>query len=1105
MIFFIFFLNNYSNIMNNYENISSDLLKSFYKRHDSAFIQINSFNHFIEHLIPRIFNENPHIVIEFSEDISYVVRFGQSYVDPPSIITDDRSIKYLFPNEARLRELTYESSVYIDIGIYTYTNDKLTNIENFLKVEVIKIPMMLKSYKCNLYNHKELNNECISDDGGYFIIKGKERVIVTQERMAYDNIFVFRDRKEPLKYSFTSEIRSISEETGHSVCVKCSIKKNGRGIYFLLPYIKEPIPIGLLLSAYETSITECISMMGPLTERMVKSLEYADFEYKRLKHDDILDNIYEYVNFNSKYNEFKTDIIKQILTVEIFPHIPIYSKKEYTFLLAQMIRKVLLCHFTPNDRKPDDKDHLSLKRYDAVGILMFDVIRALWKKTLTDVFVTNRKPNIKLLGPKVVTISKYLHKCFAKGVWGLPNNSHQRVGVCQLLTRINHLSAVSHLRRTVIAAVRNSKKSQIRQISQSQFGFVCSVSTPEGANTGLVKNIACMAYITNHVSYLFILPIIRSFKTFYPDQGIPILVNGHFIGFTDDVQKFKDEFYECYMLSVIDCVSLCFDPIDYIINIFSDAGRLIRPLLTVDVQSQKVKLFEEMPDITDWNLLVRDGYVKFVDSYETEFSIIAMYGYELVYGKTLYNYVEIHPAYSLSYEALTIPFSDHSQSPRNIYESAMCKQAIGWPLNNIHSRFDKALYFMNYLQKQLVESKPSKILEIEEMPSGLNAIVAILPFTGFNQEDSVIFNQSAIDRGLYRATSNRTIEDEEHRFDTNNYEKIEFPSDDVVSKKSQYNYDHLGPDGLISIGTRVFENDVVIGKVVYRLSDNNIIIEDCSKIVKRNEEGVVDNVCVTTNLQGQMIVKIKIRHEYIPEIGDKFASTCAQKGVLGMTYRQEDLPFTAEGIVPDIIINSLALPSRMTVNQVISTILGKDTLINGTEYDSSPFTNFSGTIADVLKSKKFEQMGHGKEVMYNGFTGEPFKAKIFIGPTYYHRLKHLVHDKIHARESGDIQLLTRQPLEGRSRSGGLRIGEMENDAFKAQGASNLLLERTFSTSDEFKIYVCAVCGMMANSPTFCEKCNNDDVRYCYCPYASKLLFQYMTACGIKLKFTTELS
>ena len=526
---------------------------------------------------------------------------------------------------------------------------------------------------------------------------------------------------------------------------------------------------------------------------------------------------------------------------------------------------------------------------------------------------------------------------------------------------------------------------------------------------------------------------------------------------------------------------------------FSDEGRLSRPIFNIHDK----KLLITKRDELDWDKLVEKDKIVYIDSYESEGSEISMFPSEL--KKHNYDYCEIHPSTHLSVCGGIIPFPDHTPSPRNTYQAAMGKQAIGVPILTNARRTDTVLHIMDYPQKPIVYTKYSEFLGYNDMPSGVNAIVAIACYSGFNQEDSVILNKASVDRGMFVCNTYKTLTIEEQKLFTNYAEYFLIPDEKV--RLRSYNYSKLDKNGIVKKGCYVNVGDIIVSRIAVKIEKSGKEVKyDKSVAIKHGEEGFVDNIYITKNIDGYKLVKVKIRIPRIPEIGDKFASREAQKGTCGMILSQEDMPFTRDGIVPDIIINPHAIPSRMTINQLLECLGAKSAAIKGIYRDCTPFTSNSTGIMDKL-CEELKEMGlseNGDEIMYSGITGEQLESKIFIGPVYYQRLKHLVAEKIHARDFGNVQSLTRQPLEGRSRDGGLRFGEMERDCILAHGAAKFVQERLYDMSDPFSINVCKNCNNIPNYKSNCDICKTVDLKTVKIPYACKLLFQELMAMGIKL-------
>jgi DNA-directed RNA polymerase II subunit RPB2 len=513
-----------------------------------------------------------------------------------------------------------------------------------------------------------------------------------------------------------------------------------------------------------------------------------------------------------------------------------------------------------------------------------------------------------------------------------------------------------------------------------------------------------------------------------------------------------------------------------------------------------------------------EGVIEYIDVLEKDNSLIAMTADELhttdVNGYIRnYTHCEIHPSLILGVLASIIPFSDHNQSPRNIYQAAMGKQAMGVYCTNFSKRFDTLAHVLHYPQNPLVNSRLINYLPSSHLPSGINAVVAIACYSGFNQDDSTMFNQSAIDRGLFHSTFYRSYKDEEKKYqNTGEEEKFCKPNPKLTKSLKVANYEKLGVNGFVPENIRVDEDDVIIGKVIpMKNKQGQTIYKDNSTSLRPNENGYIDKILISRNGDGYKFAKVRVRSIRIPTIGDKHASRSAQKGVIGMVYRQEDMPFTRNGIVPDIIMNPHAIPSRMTIGQLIECIMGKTCCLLGRYGDATPFSKFADknlkNLMDTLQSLGFERAGN--EILYNGRTGEQLSTEIFIGPTYYQRLKHMVDDKTHSRPTGPSVTLTRQPAEGRSRDGGLRIGEMERDVFLAHGTMGFCKEILLDKSDHFKAFVCRKCGNFAivnpaSKKYECRGCNNltsfTEIRL---PYACKLFLQELNTMSIAPRMITK--
>lgn len=1067
--------------------LGKDILRSYFKENNLARIQIDSYNDLVLRRIPEIIRDQT-LQVKVNRHCVFILEFSNVYIGSPRYLLDNQS-SFMFPHEARIRDLTYETQVLADaiIHVVDTTNNIVLFQQTLSSTEIFKLPVMLHSCICNLsQNNKLQKKECILDNGGYFIIKGKERVLMAQERINYNYIYVFCDNKNA-KYTHFAEIRSVKEDADYSVLTKIMLGTNHL-FYCTLPYIQGDVPIGILLRALGM---ECLNVDTCFSKFISKSWN----PYKTLTQEEALKSLSELIT-NHIEDIKKISYMKQTLENELLPHLGIHSSLlDKANFLCMMINKILRV-FT-GIRPEDDRDHICNKRIEMTGDLIANLFKAIFKQCLKNISLTVQKKQEYSILPILqrYNISQKILKCFTTGNWGVPKSNYIRQGVSQVLSRLSYIATVSHLRRVVVPIGKESKNSDVRQLHSTNFGFIDNVESPEGQAVGLVKNFALCTRISTNIDNVIIYECFYyCLSEFFTKEGIPILVNGIPFKYVQDIQSFITAFREHRNNQFIPFdVSICYDDIEQEILIVSDGGRVLRPLIQCKKEIRKELVCYK----DDWNTLLSRRLIVFLDGAEIEMSVVAM---SLEDDLNKYDYCEIHPSVMLGTCSGIIAFPEHSQAPRNVYISSMMKQGIGTYALNYNLRYDTGGLVLHYPQKRLVTTEMSKLTGFDEVPSGMNAIVAIACYTSYNQEDSILMNKASVDRGLFRITNYKTIVTQETKFGTHNRDSIEIPKQ---FRQPGYNYDYLDNDGIVMIGSKVNEGDVLVGKVYY---EDEEPVRDCSIVCKANEAGIVDSVCICLNASGYQLVKIRIRREYIPEIGDKFVEISAQKGTLGNLIPQEDMPFNHQGIVPDIIMNAHAIPSRMTINALLSILCGKACSFSGEEQDATAFCHSGEDLVEkagnVLKEKGYESLGN--EMLYNGMTGKPLKAHIFMGPTYYQRLKHLVANKIHARGStGNVQMLSRQPCAGRSRSGGLRLGEMERDALITHGTSIFLKERLFDMSDPYQIDVCKVCGTMVHYHKKCMVCNKLTVDKVNIPYACKLLFQNLQAMGIKVNIFPE--
>ena len=657
-------------------------------------------------------------------------------------------------------------------------------------------------------------------------------------------------------------------------------------------------------------------------------------------------------------------------------------------------------------------------------------------------------------------------------------------------------------------------------------------NTPEGQSVGIVKNLAYMTHITIYSDslplYEYIMPNvipIDSITSVELYKKTKVFINGAWVGISDEPQELylmlKDKKYK----GIINIyTSIIFDYKMKEIRVCNDSGRLTRPLLRVknnNILISKSLISKINDSELNWdNLLtsskIEDSVIEYVDPDEQNWSMIATNPKDLFEkNEKMYNYThcEIHPSTMFGVLASCIPFPEHNQSPRNTYQCAQGKQAMGVYVTNYESRMDKTAYVLNYPARPLVDTRIMNMIQLNKIPSGCNVIVAIMTHTGYNQEDSLLFNKGSIDRGLFMTTIYHTEKDEDKQ-KINGDEEIRCKPDPAKTKGMKMgNYNKVKSRGIIPENTLVENRDIIISKITPIKENRNdhtkvIKFEDQSKIYKTTEETYIDKNYIDRNGEGYNFAKVRLRTVRKPVIGDKFSSRHGQKGTIGNIIPECDMPFTSSGVRPDIIINPHAIPSRMTIGQLKETVLGKVLVELGLFGDGTSFGQFD--VKDICQELlNLGYKSNGNELMCNGLTGEQLECNIFIGPVFYQRLKHMVSDKAHSRSIGPMVNLTRQPAEGRSRDGGLRFGEMEKDAMVSHGAARFTKGRMYDASDKYSVFVCKKCGLIAayNNEIHihhCKTCDNRvDFAYVEIPYSCKLLFQELNTMNIAPRIMTE--
>jgi DNA-directed RNA polymerase II subunit RPB2 len=1124
--------------------------------------QVDSYEDFVRNKLPLIIQSTPPITVWHEQDPNikkYKYEFRLSFEKvtymKPRIQEATGRVKPMLPMEARVRNFTYAAQMYADVRFTarTYKGDKYEAFDEesrvFEGISLGKLPVMLGSSLCLLKDYPlslEQYGECAHDPLGYFIIHGSERTILCQEKVADNRIMVFQAKKTVSKHTFSVEMKSLHESftmPPKKLEIRLSSKFNGFGYPLLacVPRFREDIPVAVYFRALGVTTDEAIAkLVGDDEHVELLAASFRDCaELAVFTQDDAILYLSNHLQYGTN-QEDKCAYVRQLLNSEYLPHVrfagetvsPSVHNARKCVLTACMIRRILL---TEKRQIPlDDRDSYPNKRVVTTGALLTHLFRQLFQKVCNDTrneFVqevnndawkkgeTPRPMEIlninnlyKIL--KLSTIEGKLKQALATGnftVQGLGTSSSTslsnatKVGVSQVLGRMSYVATLSHLRRIQTPVEKSGKLLAPRKLHGTSWGFVCPVETPEGHSVGIVKNMSLMTSVSQHVPSNTVLHFLQDcdgitwIDTPRVYTGTAITLNGVIVGYTRQPHELVTKMRAAkHSFRLHPHISIAWYTLMNTIIVETDAGRLVRPVFRVGAEWPS-----GAPDWTTW----MKTCVEYIDASETETLRIAVSRDELTPHHTHY---EIHPSLILGHMASSIPLSDHNQSPRNCYQSAMGKQAMCVYAGNYAKRLDKNGYLLLSLTRPLVETRPMNILKMHEMPYGMNAIVAIACYGGYNQEDSIIMNRTAVNRGFMRGLYYTMYKDEEHRNVTSGREeKFMKPAKHNTRKFKNSSYAAIGENGIPIVNATIQENDVVIGKVVNLRNDaNGYAYRDASTTHKNTEPCRVDGVWQDKNSDGYPFIKVRVVSERVPQIGDKFSSRHGQKGTVGMLLNEEDMPFTATGLRPDLIMNPHAVPSRMTIAQLMENIFGKICVQRGTLGDGTPYNHLK---VEDLKKHMMDLGYHpyGNEILYNGQTGEQMQAEIFMGPTFYQRLKHMVIDKKHSRSRGPIVSLTRQPCEGRARDGGLRVGEMERDCMLSHGIAAFTKERLMDVSDPFPSGICKTCGTLAvvnedEGIYNCGTCGNKtEFVTKTIPYAMKLWMQELEAMHIKPKLVLQ--
>ncbi|MFM9876208.1 MAG: DNA-directed RNA polymerase subunit B [Nitrosarchaeum sp.] len=1095
------------------------VIQDILRREGIARQHLNSFDEFLERGLQSIINEVGQIEIENAE-YPYKILLGKVKLQQPRMMELDGSITHITPAEARLRNVSYSAPVMMEASVI---EDGKILESRF--VHIGDVPVMAKSNACILHNFSTQklieHGEDPNDPGGYFIINGSERVIVGLEDLSYNKIIV---DKESVGGNTVFKAKVYSSIVGYRAKLELVMKNDGL-IVARIPGSPVDIPVVTLTRALGLESDREIAATVSLVDEIQNELE-GSFE----KAGDV-PTAKDAIVYISKriapgmLEEFQIKRAETLLDWGLLPHLGKHpeNRKEKAQFLGEAACKLL--ELKLGWIKPDDKDHYGNKVIKFAGQMLADLFRTAFRNLVRDMKYqlerSGQKRGINAVAAAIRPgiITDKLNNAIATGNWG-----RGRVGVTQLLDRTNYLSTISHLRRIQSPLSRTQPNFEARDLHATHFGRICPSETPEGSNCGLVKNLALSGIISVNVpseeivEKLYELGVVHFFdaKEDVKKDGARIFVDGRLIGYYKDGVHLSESLRELRRNSKIHAhVGISFHKSEIEgstkrLYVNCNAGRVLRPLIII--KDNKPLLTQDHLDkiskkLLSWTDLLRMGILEMIDANEEENCYITLDEKDA----KKHTHLEVFPPAILGAGASIIPYPEHNQSPRNTYESAMAKQSLGFSTPMMNTSTYVRQHLMLYPQTPIVNTKAMKLLGLEDRPAGQNCVVAVLPFDGYNIEDAIVLSKSSVDRGLGRTFFFRIYDAEAKQYPGGMRDSFEIPNaeDNIRGYKGEKAYRLLEEDGVVASESPVHGGDILIGKTSpprfmeeYReFESSGPYRRDTSIGVRPSETGVVDTIVMTQSNEGGKMYKIRVRDMRIPEIGDKFASRHGQKGVLGILAKAEDLPYTADGISPDVLINPHAFPSRMTVGMFMESICGKAAALRGSQFDGSAFVGEKmEEVKPVMDAAGFKYSG--KEIMYDGRTGKAFPVEVFIGVVYYQKLHHMVADKIHARARGQVQMLTKQPTEGRARGGGLRFGEMERDCLIAYGASMILKDRLLDESDKSDIFVCERCGLVAYHDVkqrkyICRVCGDKaKVSSVSVAYAFKLLLQEMQSLNV---------